>query len=94
VVSDYADPLHSVHTVVDEGNAFNARHPDLNNTQASLGGLVWGMMRALYECPTCPGKYRVPTVADPNVIVCTNCGGVWTWQDAPEPPVKQKRARR
>ena len=93
-MSDYADPLHSVHTVIDEGNDFAARHPDLSGAAASTGSLVWGMLRALYECPDCPGKYRVPTKADANVIVCTSCGGVWTWQDAPPEPAKKQRKRK
>jgi hypothetical protein len=93
-MSDYNDPLHSVHTVVDEGHAFNARHPDLPDAAASFGALAWGMLRALYECPTCPGKYRVPTKDDANVIVCPNCCGVWTWQDAPPETAKRKRGRR
>jgi hypothetical protein len=41
--------------------------------------LGWGMLRAIYECPDCPGSFRVPLKADPNTIVCPNCCGVWEY---------------
>lgn len=26
----------------------------------TLTALAWGMLKAIYECPNCPGHYRVP----------------------------------
>lgn len=79
------DPLHSVNTFVDEGVAFLERHPDLreNDFTASVGGVLWGALRALMECDFCPGHFRVPVawekVADEpgDYIYCPNCQRLW-----------------
>jgi hypothetical protein len=74
--------LHSVGTFVDEGQAFIDRHPDLNEEQATMGGVMWGLLRAIMECDNCPGHYRVPLDKDWDLpggrLYCANCGGVWT----------------
>lgn len=68
---DKQNEVDPVDTVVREGNAFLDRHwPGVRNTfgkkpdnvpaVAGIAALAWGMMRAIYECPNCPGCYRVP----------------------------------
>lgn len=47
-------------TIYTEGNAFLARHPDLDRIGADWGALTWGLMRALYESPCHPGSFMVP----------------------------------
>jgi len=86
--------LHAVNVVCDEGHAFIARHDDLNETQRATGGLLWGLMRAIAECPDCPGVFR----ASPDhwqTLVCPQCRGVWRYQDTPAspPPARRRRKR-
>ena len=69
--------LHAVDTFVDEAAAFHRRHPDLDAQQASFGGLAWGLLRALAECPECPGTFRRPLDAAWTRLACPRCGGVW-----------------
>ena len=75
--------LDHTRTCLDEGNAFIARHPELNGTQQTIGGLTWGLLRALMECPNCPGVFRRPrqTVEGIEVLWCSSCGGQWVHQD-------------
>lgn len=69
-------------TFVDNAIAFTDRHPDLNETQKAIGGTWYGILRALFECPNCPGMYRIPLDehwADPGGrLYCRNCGETWT----------------
>ncbi len=95
------EDLHSVNTVVDEGNAFIDRMPeDLRNDSRATtwGGLVWGVMRALAECPRCPGHFRVPCKGHEDTwkfMACTNCGGIWEHvEPAEEPPKKKGRKKK
>lgn len=69
-----------VATVCDEGRAFDERHRDeLNETQRAMGGLIWGLMRALAECPNCPGTFCTPIgerfgcESAFDVLVCPGC---------------------
>ena len=86
--------LHAVNIVCDEGTAFLHRHPELNDTHKSVGGLVYGLLRALAECPDCPpGVFRVSPDGW-QTLVCRQCRGVWVHQPeapAPAPPQKGKR---
>lgn len=66
-----------VDTFVTEALAFDRRHPELNDAQANLGGLAWGLMRALAACPDCPGVFRRPLDAGWRRLACPRCGGVW-----------------
>lgn len=77
------DDLHSVHTMCDEGKKFVVGHPELNETQAAWGAVTWGLLRALMECPNCPGHFRVPrmTTIGIEVLWCPNCHGQWIHQD-------------
>ena len=67
----------SLQTVIREGTAFNQRHPELNSNQQVYGGWTWGLLRAIAECPNCPGHYRVPQDQEWNVLYCPNCGTYW-----------------
>jgi len=67
-------------TVVTEGMSFIERHPELNSAQADMGGLTWGLMRALYECPVCgPGQYRYTPKDHHDWMVCSKCQNVWVY---------------
>lgn len=81
---------HSVGTFVKGAQQFGKAHPGLSETQAALGGALMGMMKALLECPKCPGYYRVPITQNDEgkweveapfgpmrYIYCHKCGGVW-----------------
>ena len=86
--------LHLVNVVCDEAKRFMARHPELNDTQKSVGGLCYGLLRALAECPDCPGVFRVSPDGW-HTLVCRQCGGVWVPQpEAPTPAPRQKGTRR
>jgi hypothetical protein len=91
-----SDDLHSVNTTVDEGLAFIQRHPDLNDTQKATGGLMWGLLRAVMECPNCPGEFRVPLDIEwdrpGGRIACPRCQGVWT-RIADEAPKQREKKR-
>lgn len=75
--------LHPVQTMCDEGSAFCKRHPGLSETQATWGALTWGLLRAIYECPDCPGHYRRPLEGmREDIIICPHCGRVWIHKNA------------
>lgn len=89
-------------TFIDEALAFTERHRDLDPQQHSFGGLVWGMLRAIAECPNDPGVFRVPVDADGKqlgplanwaYLACPKCGGVWAYQEPKPEPIKAKRKR-
>lgn len=101
-MSDAIDP---VTTAVREGRSFLDRHPDIaSGPAAMLGGLTWGILRAVMECDNCPGVYRVPVVRDGtsagyDAITCPSCGGVWVHRGhpllaLPATPETVKRSRR
>lgn len=70
--------LHVVDVVVDEGEAFMARCRDVRGDARVVGGLVWGLLRAVAECPRCPGYFRVPrSLSDWSLLHCLNCDGWW-----------------
>jgi len=77
--------------VADEGNAFVARHPDMPGSAASLGALTWGLMRALYASPCCPGRTLNPAAGRRDWWQCPGCHLWYEWRDEPEPPTKPKR---
>ena len=91
--------LHPVNVICDEGTAFLHRHPELNDTHKSVGGLLYGFLRAVAECPDCPGVFRVSPDGW-QTLVCRQCGGVWTYIpqrfDDPTPPAVRapKKGRR
>jgi hypothetical protein len=88
------DDLHTASTVVDEAKAFMDRHKELNETQAVMGGMWFGFLRALMECSECPGYYRVPLDKEwyrpGGRLYCVHCGGVWIRQPDIEPQAKKK----
>lgn len=65
----------SAATVAIEGDAFAKRHAELGPEAAVMGGLAWGLLRALAECPDCPGSFRVPAGQD-GLWRCPACGKV------------------
>ena len=67
----------SVDTFLQEGKAFAERHPDT----PEIGGWAWGLLRAVMECPNCPGHFRVPLDKDWKRIACPNCKNVWERKD-------------
>lgn len=69
--------LHAVDTFCREADNFVRCHPELNDTQKSFGRLAWGLLRALYECPDCPGHFRVPLNDEEGALACPNCRAVW-----------------
>lgn len=71
----------SVETVCREAQAFIDRHREIDCDALGSAGLVWGLLRAVYECPQpgCEGVFRTPLRDDPNAITCPSCQGVWTW---------------
>lgn len=87
--------MEHVDTVCDEAKAFMARHPDLSQTAQATGGLIWGLLRALAQCPDCgPGVYRW-SPDQWHTLLCPQCGGVWIHQDTlVAEVVKKTRARR
>lgn len=89
-----------VATFVDQSKDFLSRHPDLNDVQKSFGGLTWGLMRAVAECPNCPGHYRVPITEEGKIdqsgewhrLACSQCRHIWTLAPLePESTAKPKR---
>ena len=83
----------SVHTVCDEARAFRARHPLLNATQQSLGMLTFGLLRAVAECPDCPGVFRA-SPDDWQTLICPQCHGVWKYQGEATPHTDHKPPKR
>jgi uncharacterized protein YbaR (Trm112 family) len=77
------DDMHSVNVVIDEAKAFAERHKELDDASATMGGLAMGFMRAVLECPNCPGHYRIPQDDNWNTLYCHNCGG-WGVRDEAE----------
>lgn len=68
-------------TFVDEANSFIERN-NLEGQQATFGGLWWGMLRAVMECPDCPGVFRIPVEGDDiGVIYCPSCKNVWEFRE-------------
>ena len=75
----------SVATFTDEALGFIERNPGLNATQQAFGGVLFGAMKALAECPECPGHFRIPLDEDgtPNAfgswtyMYCPNCDQMW-----------------
>lgn len=87
--------LHAVNVFADEGAAFADRHPDLSETGRSWGATMWGLLRAVAECPDCPGHFRVfGTYEGKDAMYCAQCGGLWLKQDEPPQKQPQKRKRR
>ena len=91
-----ADPLHSVHTVCEEAKTLAARHPELPDAAQGAGMLAWGLLRAVAECPECPGVFRCPTDTAWTHLDCPHCGGRWTYHPkAPgSTPPRKRQARR
>lgn len=71
-------------TFADEGLKFIQDHPGLNDIQANLGAVTWGFMRAIAECPECPGIFRIPDNEDWDHLYCPSCHGVWTHKSVKE----------
>ncbi|MCC6315051.1 MAG: hypothetical protein IT337_13685 [Thermomicrobiales bacterium] len=85
------DDLHSVGVVVDEGQAFIRRHEDdlgVNTFASTVGGLTWGLMRAIAECPNCPGTFRTPVgkaygyESAFDLMTCPQCRCTWKYTGA------------
>jgi hypothetical protein len=78
-----SDPMQ---TFCDEADAFRDRNraelDELGETATAFGTVTWGLMRALAECPDCPGTFRTPigtaVGADAfDVLRCPRCERVW-----------------
>jgi hypothetical protein len=67
-------------TLMREWEDFDRRNPEVAALQ--VGGLTWGLLRAIAECPDCPGSFRVPVDAAQTLWRCGRCGGVWRWEGA------------
>lgn len=80
---------HSTDTFTNEALAFTERHGEqLGPVAATFGGLTFGAMKAIAECPNCPGHFRVPYDAEGRLawpvgngnwkyLRCPECKGVW-----------------
>ena len=79
--------------VADEGNAFAERHPEVTGDAAGIGALSWGLLRALYASPCCPGRTLVPAVGRRDWWRCPGCLEWYEWREEPEPPAKPKRRK-
>ena len=102
------EAVSDVDTVVEQGNALRDRYMERggepDNCELPSGMLLWGLLRAIAECPRCPGVFRNPyhaggtpgTMDDwGEYLVCPKCGGVWKWQEPePEKPMGKKRKGR
>lgn len=94
--------MDSVKTYVDEGQSFLSRNDDLDAQQSSFGSLLWASMRAMAECPDCPGAFRIPHDSDwtPNAfgewkyLACPKCQKVWELTSKPERPKTRTPRRR
>ena len=88
----------SVATFVREGDAFVKRHKgDVGQEAAGVGGLFWGAMRAVAECPNCPDVYRIPIGPEPDRwqrLACPSCHRQWVWDDAPPAATQNQRRKR
>ncbi|MFH0901312.1 MAG: hypothetical protein V2A73_11855 [Pseudomonadota bacterium] len=87
----------SIDTFVDEGIAFTERHRNEPGFVQSVGGLTWGFMRALAECPDCgKGVYRRPVGPDGDrwaLLRCPQCQRVWRWLTEEEAAARQPVAK-
>lgn len=77
----------SVATFTREGLAYIERHPELNEIQKAVGGMAWGMFRAVLECPDHDGAYRVPLDREWVRLVCPVDGAVWDRPSEQREPV-------
>lgn len=65
-------------TFLVEGAAFSDRHEaTLGARVATTGGVFWGLLRAIAECPDCPGVFRRPLDDDWGRLGCPQCLNVW-----------------
>lgn len=77
------DEMRALNLAVDEAGAFLERHPEVGNYPfGTASAVAFGMLRAIAECPRCPGTFRVPTVEPPDGWYCHRCEGLWV----PLPP--------
>jgi len=61
-----------------EGTDFMIKYPELDTIQLNLGSITWGFMRAIAECPNCPGVFRIPDNENWDHLYCPSCNTVWT----------------
>ena len=77
-----------VDTFINEAHSFLDRNPQLDSPQQTRGGMTFGYLRAISECPDCPGHFRVPYDSEGHVawpvgkgdwvyLRCSECKGVW-----------------
>lgn len=67
--------------VVREGTAFAQRNRDLSPDAQSMGALAWGLLRAVAECPHCPGVYRTwhYDANNDEIWTCPHCQRQWKY---------------
>ena len=85
--------IDNVTTLVKEGEDFYQRNVgELGRTAASIGGLFWGLLAAVAECPNCAGSFRCPIGGDEHEELwrCAKCGGVWARKRRSEEAEKAK----
>ena len=70
--------MSKVNTFANEAKDFMDKHKDLTESKMVLGGVAWGFLRALAECPDCPGVYRIPDNEEWDHLYCPSCKNVWT----------------
>ena len=77
-----------VNTFVNEAISFQSRNKDLSEFHSAVGATLFGFMKALSECPECPGHFRIPYDTDgtPNAfgewkyLYCPHCKNMWGHQ--------------
>ncbi len=89
--------LHDVDVAVTEGQKFldraYAQGVEPGHPFVAVTGLAFGMLRAIMECPNCPGTFRVPITEDGRIdrdprsewlrIGCPHCHMTWTRAPGP-----------
>lgn len=87
--------MRSANYAIDEAAKFLDRHPDANaHALGGMAALTFGLMRALYECPHCPGESMIPVSEtlkaqqEPPLVgdwwVCARCLKAWRYKDVGE----------
>lgn len=75
------DDLHSVNLAIDEAKRLLGQlEPEVrHSTLAGIGAMAFGMLRAIAECPYCPGVFRYPINPEQTLWRCPQCSNVWHW---------------
>lgn len=66
-------------TFISSASSFIKEHEnELPESLNVLGGVTFGFMNALAECPDCPCVLRIPDNEDWDHLYCPSCKNIWT----------------